>query len=43
MAEALKREGANVKYTELSGVGHNSWDPAYGDNELWTWLFAQRR
>lgn len=43
MAEALKREGANVKYTELPGVGHNSWDPAYGDDELWTWLFAQRR
>jgi predicted peptidase len=43
MAEALKKEGADVKYTEYPGVGHNSWDPAYGDNELWKWLFAQRR
>jgi predicted peptidase len=35
--------GADVRYTEFPGVGHNAWDPAYGNAELWTWLLAQRR
>ena len=29
MAAALKAIGANVQYTELPGVDHNAWDPAY--------------
>lgn len=41
--EALKAVGANVRYTEYEGVGHNSWDRAYGEERLWMWLFAQRR
>ena len=41
MAAALEREGATVKYTEFPKVGHNAWDPAYGSDDLWTWLFAQ--
>ncbi|HEV7573010.1 MAG TPA: prolyl oligopeptidase family serine peptidase [Thermoanaerobaculia bacterium] len=41
MAEALKSEGAEVTYIELAGVGHNAWDRAYGDAELWRWLFQQ--
>jgi predicted peptidase len=43
MAEALRRAGAPVRYTEYPGVGHNSWESAYNDPELWRWLFAQRR
>jgi predicted peptidase len=43
MNEALKAAGGNVKYTEYEGVGHNSWDRAYADPELMTWLLAQRR
>jgi len=44
MVEALKAAGAKeVKYTELPGVGHNSWDQAYASDELWTWLLAHRR
>jgi predicted peptidase len=43
MAEALKSEGADVKYTELPGVGHNAWDRAYGDAALWEWLFQQHQ
>jgi predicted peptidase len=43
MAEALRRIGADVRYSELQGVGHNVWDPAYATPELWTWVFAQRR
>jgi predicted peptidase len=41
MAEALTREGADVRYVEFPGVGHNAWDRAYGDAELWDWLFRQ--
>lgn len=42
MNEALKAAGAtNVKYTEYEGVGHNSWDKAYGEDEFWKWLLAQ--
>jgi predicted peptidase len=43
MAAALKAAGATVQYTELPGVGHNSWDPAYGSADLAAWLFTQRR
>ena len=43
MADAMRRAGANVQYTEYEGVGHNSWDPAYADAGFWTWLFDQRR
>jgi predicted peptidase len=43
MAEALKKAGGEPKYTEYPGVGHNSWDKAYGDPELYAWLFAQKR
>jgi len=42
MYEALKVNGGNVKYTEYPGVGHNSWDRAYGETEFMTWLLAQR-
>jgi predicted peptidase len=38
MAAALRNAGADVRYTELSGVGHNSWDRAYGESELLEWL-----
>jgi predicted peptidase len=43
MASALKAIGGNVQYTELAGVGHNAWDPAYERADLFTWLFKQQR
>ncbi len=43
MFEALKKAGGNPRYTEYEGVGHNSWDKAYATDELWAWLFAQRK
>ena len=42
-ATALKAAGANVQYTELLGLNHNSWDAAYGSDEFVRWLFAQQR
>jgi predicted peptidase len=42
MSAALKAAGGNVRYTEYKGIGHNSWDLAYSESELVSWLFAQR-
>lgn len=43
MVEALKAAGASPRYTEFPGVGHGSWEPAYATDELWDWLFQQKR
>ena len=44
MIEAIRRAGGEPKYTELAGVGHDSWTPAYNDPAgLVPWMFAQRR
>ncbi len=42
MHDALRNAGGDVRYTEYPGVGHNAWEPAYREAELWTWLFQQR-
>ncbi|MBM3726919.1 MAG: hypothetical protein FJW40_16040 [Acidobacteria bacterium] len=42
MVEALKAAGAQPKYTEYPGVGHNSWDKAYADPDFPKWLFGQK-
>ena len=43
MAAALKEAGGTVKHTEYPGVKHNSWTKAYSTDELWKWLFAQKK
>ncbi|MGD1856504.1 MAG: prolyl oligopeptidase family serine peptidase [Leptolyngbyaceae cyanobacterium] len=43
MAAALADLGADVQYSELPGVGHNAWDPAYSQEALPSWLFAQQK
>ena len=43
MAAALKMAGAEVRYDELEGVGHDSWDFAYGLEELPIWMFAKQK
>lgn len=43
VAEAAKAAGALVRFTVYPGVGHNSWDKAYGDPSLEEWMLAQRR
>lgn len=45
LSQALRQAStpnAPVTYTELAGVGHNSWDTMYGNAEVAQWLFAQR-
>ena len=41
--DALKKAGAEPKYTEYAKVGHNSWSPAFEEKEFWDWIFAQKR
>ncbi len=42
MIAALKKAGGKPKYTSFPGVGHNSWTPAYRqENGLIAWLFKQ--
>lgn len=43
LVSALRAAGAEPRYTEYPGVGHNSWDRAFAEPELWRWLFSQRR
>ena len=43
MHDALRVVGADVRYTELPGTGHDAWTAAYGSESLVGWLFAQRR
>ncbi|MEA3178298.1 MAG: hypothetical protein QOI59_1821 [Gammaproteobacteria bacterium] len=43
MFAALQAAGDDVHLTELPGVDHPSWDPAYQNPDIAAWLFAQRR
>lgn len=43
MIDALKKAGGKPKYDEYPKVGHNSWDKAYGTDELYTWLLEQKK
>lgn len=43
MIEAIKKAGGSPKYTEYPKVGHNSWDMAYGTDELYEWLLKQKK
>jgi len=43
MVDALKKEGADVKFSLYPGVNHNSWDNAFAEPTLLSWLFAQHK
>jgi predicted peptidase len=43
MIAAITAAGGTPIYSELSGVGHDSWTPAYQNPAVLDWLFAQRR
>ena len=43
MVEAMEKEGINIKYSVYPGVGHNSWDNAFAEPELLTWIFSKSR
>lgn len=44
MIDALKPlNGAEIKFTLYPGVGHDCWNQAYAEPELWNWLLAQKK
>ncbi|HYH56350.1 MAG TPA: prolyl oligopeptidase family serine peptidase, partial [Anseongella sp.] len=43
MVEELKKQGADVTYTEYPEAGHNSWDQAFAEPELLKWLFEKEK
>ena len=43
MVEALKKEGADVKYTRYPGVDHDCWTRSYANPELYTWFLSHKR
>lgn len=42
MYEALKAAGADVRYSEYPGVGHDSWNKAYAETDFLPWLFSHQ-
>jgi predicted peptidase len=43
MVSLLRALGSPVRYSEYPDLGHESWNRAYAEPELFPWLFAQRR
>jgi predicted peptidase len=43
MVKALKKNNANVKYSEFENVGHNVWLNALNEIDLIPWLLAHKR
>ena len=41
MNDAMKALGGEVHYTEYPGVGHNSWEKAYAETQLFTWIVSK--
>jgi len=40
MVRALEALGGEVRFTLYPDVGHNAWDPAYDDPELYEWFLS---
>ncbi len=43
MVEALKKAGADVKYTRYEGIDHDSWTKTYANEELYQWMLSHKR
>ncbi|MEO0529355.1 MAG: prolyl oligopeptidase family serine peptidase [Planctomycetota bacterium] len=43
MIAAIQAAGGTPVYTEYPGEGHGSWNPTFASQQVWDWLFAQRR
>ncbi|MGC8864421.1 MAG: prolyl oligopeptidase family serine peptidase [Bacteroidales bacterium] len=43
MVEAINFFGGQAKLTLYPGVGHNAWEPAYSDPELYRWLLQHKK
>jgi predicted peptidase len=43
IANELNRTGREVKFTMYADAGHNSWDAAFAEPALFSWLFSHRK
>ncbi len=43
MVDYINKNGGNAKLTIFPKDTHNSWDSAFSSDELWEWLFKQKR
>ena len=43
MATALEKAGADVKFTRYSDLQHDSWTAAYGNLEVYRWMYDCKR
>lgn len=43
MVRAVNDCGGNARLTILPHAEHNAWDAAFASDELWSWLFQQRK
>lgn len=43
MVDAVRESGGKPKYTEYPGVDHDSWTSTYQNQEVWEWLFKQKK
>ena len=42
MVDSLRARGADVKWTLMTGVGHDSWTDTYANPELYEWMLRHR-
>ena len=43
MIDGIRAAGGAPKFTVYPGVGHDSWTATFANDEVYEWLFAQRR
>ena len=43
MVKSLKEIGAKVKFTAYPDTAHDSWTPAYNNNELYEWFLLHKK
>lgn len=43
MVERIRNAGGNIRFTVYPDIGHDSWVPAYNNNELYEWFLSHQR
>ena len=43
MIKAIRDAGGKPKYTEYPGVGHDSWRATYKNDEVFDWMYSQKK
>jgi len=43
LVKAVQDQGVEIRYNEYAGVNHNSWENAFKQPELLSWIFSHRK